>query len=170
MRDPQPVEVEALIERRRRLGQDLFDEMWDGVLHMNPAPAFWRAVLESQLTRLLGPLADAGGLTITGLFNVGESANDYRVPDLGLHRAGASGVWLPTAALVVEIISPDDESLDKLSFYAKHKVDEVLIVDPEKRTVDWLALAGDTYRPVERSALIELGPGELAQLIDWPQS
>lgn len=26
-----------------------------------------------------------------------------RVPDGGLHRPGASGTWLPTAALVVEI-------------------------------------------------------------------
>jgi hypothetical protein len=39
VRDPQPVEFEALLERRRRLGQDLYDEVWNGVLHMNPAPA-----------------------------------------------------------------------------------------------------------------------------------
>jgi hypothetical protein len=168
VRDPQPVEVEALIERRRRLAQDLFDEMWDGVLHMNPAPAFSHAALESQLTRLLGPLADVGGLTITGLFNLGESATDYRVPDLGLHRPGASGTWLPTAALVVEILSPDDETWDKLPFYAAHNVDEVLIVDPEKRIVDWLALRGGEYPASERSGLIELGPAELAERIVWP--
>ena len=39
VRDPQPPELEALLERRRRLGQDLFDEVWEGVLHMNPAPS-----------------------------------------------------------------------------------------------------------------------------------
>ena len=30
--DPPPAEFEALLERRRGLGQDLFDEVWDGVL------------------------------------------------------------------------------------------------------------------------------------------
>jgi Uma2 family endonuclease len=77
-------------------------------------------------------------------------------------------VCLPTAALVVEIVSPGDETWDKLPFYAKHQVDEILIVDPGKRTVDWLALADGEYRPVERSALIELGSGELAERIEWP--
>jgi len=33
------VEVASLIERRRKLGQDLFDEVWEGVLHINPVPS-----------------------------------------------------------------------------------------------------------------------------------
>jgi hypothetical protein len=36
--DPRPRELVELIARRRRLGQDLFNELWQGVLHMNPAP------------------------------------------------------------------------------------------------------------------------------------
>ncbi len=36
--DPAPAEIDALLERRRRLGLDHHDEMWEGVLHMNPAP------------------------------------------------------------------------------------------------------------------------------------
>ncbi len=43
-----------------------------------------------------------------------------------------------------------------------------MIVDPEKRSVDWRGLTGGEYRPIERSGLIDLGPGELAELIDWP--
>jgi hypothetical protein len=69
---------------------------------------------------------------------------------------------------VVEIISPDDESWQKLPFFAAHDVDEVLLVDPAERTVTWLALRGGAYEPVERSALIVLGPSELAAAIDWP--
>jgi Uma2 family endonuclease len=90
------------------------------------------------------------------------------VPDGGLHRARRWGVWEHTAPLVVEIVSPGDETWQKLPFYAAHHVDEVLIVDPAERAVHWLALAGDEYRPVERSGLIDLGPRELAQRIDWP--
>ena len=72
------------------------------------------------------------------------------------------------AALVVEIVSPDDESWQKLPFYAAHGVDEVLILDPEERSVHWLALSDGEYREAERSGLIELGPAELAERIDWP--
>jgi Uma2 family endonuclease len=77
-------------------------------------------------------------------------------------------VWLPTAALVVEIVSPGAETWEKLPFYAEHRVEEVLIVDPEKRTVDWLSLSGEGYEPVQTSGLIELEPAELARRIDWP--
>lgn len=39
VRDPQPKEFEALLERRRQLGQDRYDEVWDGVYVMNPPRA-----------------------------------------------------------------------------------------------------------------------------------
>ena len=55
----------------------------------------------------------------------------------------------------------------KLGFYAAHHVDELLIVDPAKRKVDWLALGGDTYRPTTRSALIDLTAADLAARLTW---
>ncbi|HVF77831.1 MAG TPA: hypothetical protein VNA28_05995 [Solirubrobacteraceae bacterium] len=48
------------------------------------------------------------------------------------------------------------------------RVDEVLIVDPPQRTVTWLGLRAGEYEPVARSGLIELGPVELAEQLDWP--
>ncbi len=89
-------------------------------------------------------------------------------PRSAYHRPGASGVWHSTAALVIEIVSPGDQSWAKLPFYAEHGVDEVLIVDPARRTVSWLALEEGEYRPVERSGLIELGPTTLAEQLNWP--
>lgn len=103
-----------------------------------------------------------------GEFNLGESEHDFRIPDGGLHRPGAAGVWLHTAALVVEIISPDDESWQKLGFCAEHHVEEVLFVDPAERTVTWLALHDGEYEPIRQSGLIALGPAEVAEQIDWP--
>jgi len=136
---------------------------------MIPAPSFEHARITQQLAELLGPLAAAAELVAAmGEFNLGDSEHDFRVPDGGLHRPGAAGVWLSTAALVVEIVSPGDETWDKLPFYAAHQVDEILIVDPQQRTVEWLALERGEYRPVERSRLITLGPAELAERIDWP--
>lgn len=169
VRDPQPAEFEALLERRRRLSQDLLDEVWDGVYHMNPAPHSRHSAIQQQLAELLGPPArEAGLVPRLGIFNVGEP-DDYRVPDGGLLRPGPDAVHLPTAALVVEIVSPGDETWDKLRFYAAHEVDELLIVDPQERRVHWLALEPNAdYRPVERSALVALGPVKLAERIDWP--
>ncbi len=168
VRDPQPVEFERLLERRRRLGQDLLDEVWDGVYHMNPAPSGRHADVVQQLAVLLEQSAHEAGLApMVSIFNLGEPGN-YRVPDGGLHREREDRVYYQTAALVVEIVSPDDETWEKLPFYAAHQVDELLIVDPQHRTVQWFALAGEQYQPVKASGLIELGPGELAQRIDWP--
>jgi Uma2 family endonuclease len=164
-----PPELQALIERRRKAGADRLDEVWEGVLHMVPAPSGAHADVAQQLAELLGPLARAAGLFPTmHEFNVGESEHDFRVPDGGVHRERLLGVWHPTAALVVEIVSPGDETWEKLPFYAKHGVDEVLIVDPAEAAVHWLALAGGEYRAVEHSRLIELGPAELAAQLDWP--
>ena len=167
VRDPQPVEFEALLARRRRLGQDLFDEVWEGVLHMNPAPHSQHGRLEWQLAGILAPLAASAGLRALGQFNLGEE-DDYRVPDGALVRPGPDAVYLPTAALVLEIVSPDDETWEKLDFYAARRVGELLIVDPQKRTVDWLALSSGEYKPIERSGLIDCGAAELAERLEWP--
>ena len=166
--DPQPRELAELIGRRRRLGQDLFDEVWEGVLHMNPAPRGAHGAIETQLTMVLGPLARSVGLVLTGQFNVGDSEEDYRVPDLGMHRDFTDRVLYPTAALVAEIVSPGDESYKKLSFYAAHGVEELLIVDPQERAVSWMGLEAGEYKDLKRSRLIALDAAELAQQLDWP--
>jgi Uma2 family endonuclease len=122
------------------------------------------------VAELLGPHArQAGPVPRLSIFNLGE-AHDYRIPDGGLLRERTNRVYAPTAALVVEIVSPDDESWNKLPFYAAHHVDEVLIVDPQQRSTDWLALDTDTgaYHATQHSALINLGPAALAEQIDWP--
>jgi Uma2 family endonuclease len=165
--DPPPAEFEALLERRRRCGADTHDEIWDGVYHVTPAPSMAHSLIARQLAELLGPLARAARLAFSNEFNLGES-DDFRVPDLGLHRDPLPGVRHPTAALVVEVVSPGDETWEKLPFYARHDVDEALIVDPAEREVHWLALQGGEYRPVQRSGLIELGARELSERIDWP--
>jgi Uma2 family endonuclease len=144
------------------------DEVWKGVLHMVPAPDFGHADIESQLHRIIGPLARRAGLRMVGQSNLGEDLDDFRVPDSALHRPGASGTWHASAPLVVEIVSPGDETWEKLPFYAAHRVGEVLIVDPAKRTCDWLILRDGDYRPAERSELIELGAEELRARIEWP--
>jgi Uma2 family endonuclease len=164
-----PPELTALLERRRRAGADRLDEVWEGVHHMVPAPSGEHADIAQQLAVLLDAPARAAGLVPTmHEFNLGESERDFRVPDGGLHRHRPRGAWQASAALVVEIVSPDDETQEKLPFYAEHSVDEILIVDPTDRTVTWLSLRDGRYQPVSQSDLVEFGAAELTEQLDWP--
>jgi Uma2 family endonuclease len=128
---------------------------------MAPVPRDAHADIPQQLAELLAAPARAAGLFPTGAqFNIGRP-DDYRVPDRGLHRTRTWGTYAPSAALVLEIVSPGDETWNKLPFDAARQVDELLIVDPQKRTVDRLELEHGDYQP-------NLGPVRLAERIDWP--
>jgi hypothetical protein len=168
VRDPPPPEFEALLERRRRLGLDRFYEVCDGVRHMNLGPSSRHGDVEWQVAAILRPLAIARGLDALGQFNVG-SADDHRLPNGGIVRPGADTVFLSTAELVLEVVSPGDESWEKFDFSAAHGVREVVIVDPEQRAVHWFGLGdGRRYRRVERSAVVGSGRDELGRQIEWP--
>ncbi|MDL5158692.1 Uma2 family endonuclease [Actinomycetospora termitidis] len=126
---------EVLLDERRRLGLDRKDELWDGVLHMVPPPGDPHQGLSAELFLVLGPLAKARGLVPrmeTGLF---RTRDDYRVPDQLYRRPDAgSSRGAESAELVVEILSPGDETVAKLPWYAELGVREVLVLDPDDRT------------------------------------
>jgi Uma2 family endonuclease len=166
---PPPAEIEALIARRRSLGIDLFDEVWEGSYHMAPAPHPGHGYIETQLAIVLAPLATSAGLIGTGPFNLGER-DDYRVPDRGYHRALPDSVFVPTAAIVVEVVSPDDETFAKFDFYATHGVDELVIADPADRTVRVFCRPADSAGYVESngSGLLGISAAELTTAITWP--
>ncbi|MEA2704095.1 MAG: hypothetical protein QOD63_2040 [Actinomycetota bacterium] len=123
-----------LIQRRQALGLDTFDEVWDGAYHMAPATHPAHGYVDHALAVVLDRYAKAADLVATGPFNLGQP-DDYRVPDHGYHRGLPQGVWVPTAAVVVEVVSPDDESYAKFGFYAAHGVDELIVADPHERSV-----------------------------------
>jgi Uma2 family endonuclease len=168
--DPPPHQLEELLEQRRQMGADRHDEVWEGVYHMVPGPGGPHSFVAHQLAVLLDSPARTAGLHVSQEFNLGLGIDDFRVPDLGLHRGLYSGTWTATAAIVVEILSPADEAWQKLPFYAERGVDELLFVDPGERSVAWLALKDGEYQAIERSAVIDLGASELARQIDWPDA
>jgi hypothetical protein len=92
---------------------------------------------------------------------------DFRVPDWGLHRRFVRAAFLDTAAMVVEILSPDDETYEKFPFYAAHGVDEMLVVEPEGRRVRVFALAGEGYEETDRSGLLGVDGATLEAAIRW---
>lgn len=162
-----PAALTAWLDRRRALGQDVFDEVWEGAYHV--APAAWAAHgdLDDQLAALLRPLARSAGLWPSGPLNLGRPEN-YRVPDRAYLRTRAQAVFVPTAAVVVEVVSPRDDTYDKFSFYNSIGVDEVLVVDPDRRSLAWYARRDSQFERVGRSVLLGIDEAPLAAAIDWP--
>lgn len=163
-----PPEVEALLERRRALGQDRFDEVWEGVYHMTPGPSGRHAYLDAQLAIVLAPLAEAAGLVGTTAFTLGLHEKDYRVPDGGYHRSIPEGTWVPTAAVVVEIVSPGDETFDKFPFYAAHDVDEIIVADPDARTIRIFGRGVTGYAETGASRVLGVDSGTITSSVNWP--
>ena len=73
------------------------------------------------------------------------------------------------AAVVVEIVSPDDETFEKLPFYAAHGVEEVLVVEPEERKVRVLGLGDGNYEKRATSAVLGVSGAEVARALHWPE-
>lgn len=164
--DP-PAELQRLLASRRATGADLYDEVWEGEYHMAPAPRSSHGRVDDEMAAVLRPWAKRAGLFATGPFNLGTS-DDYRVPDRALRRDERADAFIPTAALVVEIVSPDDETWDKLDFYAGRGVDELVIADPADQTVAWMRLVDGRYEPTERSAVLDVDVADVVAEIDWP--
>ena len=138
---PLPAELEEYLAKRARLGLDRRDEVWEGEYHMSPAPNRRHADLDAQLGELLGPRARAVGLRPYGNLNIGEKEN-YRIPDRSfIDPSVERDIYLPTATVVVEILSQDDDTCKKFPFYATRAVAEILVVDPAERTVQWFVRA-----------------------------
>jgi Uma2 family endonuclease len=164
--DPPPP-VEDWLARRRALGQDRFDEVWEGEYHVAPAPSGRHGQADDEIGGVLRPLAKRAGLRGATTCNIG-GPGDFRVPDRAYFATGGLDVWNPTAAIVAEILSPGDESRLKFGFYFRAGIEEVLIVDPDARTVEWFVRGPDAFLPADRSTLLGITAIELAAAIDWP--
>ena len=165
IRGPRP-EVEAFLERRRLLGQDRLDEVWEGVYVVAPDPTSDHSEIAGLLWAVLRAHAQEHGLRAVATFNLGAKG-DFRVPDAGLLPRSERGVWISTALLVVEVLSPDDATFDKIGFYAAKGVRELLVADPDAHTVRVLDLqAGGA--DVDASAVLGWTRAQLEAAVDWP--
>ena len=169
LNEPLPPEIHDLLARRRALGQDHFDEVWNGEYHMSPAPHGRHGLAEMEINAILRPHALDAGLHPIGQFNIGHSDN-YRVPDGGYLRTPSVQVFFGTAAILVEILSPGDETFEKFDHYAEHGVEEIIVVDPATKTVRCFDRRTDGMDFVEcaRSTLLAVAMTDVEQQMRWP--
>jgi len=143
------------LDERHRLDLDRKDEMWEGVLHMVPPGSSGHNELGADIMSLLRPLAAERGLrrfVEPGVFDPTiPSMTSYRVADLGfarpehVTRRGIEG----RAVLLVEILSPRDESYEKLPFYRRVGVEELLYIDPATNVFEVRRPVGDGWLVVD---------------------
>ncbi len=163
--DPPEVLI-SLISERQRLGLDTHDEVWQGDYHMAPAANFQHGRVGAELVGLFQAPARVAGLTVSLEFNVGDPQN-FRVPDLGVHRGQPSGVWIDSAAIVVEVRSPDDETYDKFDFYFERGIEEVLVTDLATKVVTWFVRGDSAFVHNDRSEILGLTTADVAAALDW---
>ena len=149
---------QAELARRKLTGIDRWDEMWEGVLHMSPAPSDEHQRILTELAAFLLPLMKRSerGLLRVGInvFRQGAGEEDYRIPDLTFVAAERKAILAEDGMrgggpdAVIEIRSPGDESYEKLSFFADLGVREVLVIDRDTKKPEVFRLVGRQYQAV----------------------
>ncbi len=142
------------LARRKRLGLDHWDEMWEGVLHMSPAPANEHQRIQLELGSFLLILLrrTKRGTIFLGV-NIFGTEHDYRIPDLSFVATGRESVIAPDGIrggpdAVVEIRSPEDETYEKFPFFAALGVREAIVIDRDTKKPEVYRLAGPQYLAV----------------------
>ena len=185
----------TLQSERAASGADRYDEVWEGIYMMNPMPNLEHQDIVNGFAAIFQDVIRWPGL---GMVMPGANVSDrevgweknYRVPDVAVClRAGAAkncgSHWLGGPDFVVEVVSPSDQTREKLDFYASVGVRELLIVDREPWRLEMLSLKQGKLAPTAACELrhpapvtsavlslsFTLGPGEdrpaiLVQTID----
>ncbi len=162
-------EVEELLARRRDRGLDGRDEVWEGVYHVVPHANAAHSRIQVQLVTVLTARLDPEKLFVTVEFNLGEP-DDYRVPDLGVHESDVSGLYVSTAVAVFEVLSPDDKTFQKFDFYHRHGVQEMVVVDPQRRQVRVWQRGTSHFVEGHDLKFANISCHDLEILLRWPQS
>jgi Uma2 family endonuclease len=130
---------ESLRAQRHAWGADHFDEVWEGVYIMSPQPNVEHQRMIRRLVVVLSEVVCGanGGDVFPGV-NLSDRAegweDNYRAPDLAVFLPGNlaeefEAHYRGPADFLVEIVSPHDNSREKIPFYGLLGVREVLIID-----------------------------------------
>lgn len=153
----------CLISRRRRLGQDKFDEIWNGVYVMSPlsndehqdvAGLLYALFLEViQFTRKGSARPGA---------NISDRRSDwrknFRCPDVAVFLNDTTAInrgshWQGGPDFAVEVISPGERVDQKFEFYAAVNTRELLVVNREPWSLELFRLAEGELNLVDRSTV-----------------
>jgi Uma2 family endonuclease len=150
-----PLVPPEILEWRKRTGADRWDEMWNGVLHLMPAPSNEHQDLEGSLeTYLRVHWARPNRVKVYHNANLAPPdgwPDDYRIPDLLLltpaqFALNRSEYFEGAVDAVVEIYSPGDETYEKLPFYEELGVPEAWVIHRDSKVTEIHLLKKRRYR------------------------
>jgi Uma2 family endonuclease len=152
-----------LIAERKRQGIDLHDEVWEGMYVMPSMPNNAHQRLVGDLDAIFREVVKKAGL---GESYPGANVSDrrkgwehnYRIPDVLVVLENSRAVDCDThfcggPDFLVEIASPGDDTEEKVPFYGKIGVRELLIIHRDKRTARLLRLEEGELVLVKPSSL-----------------
>ena len=129
-------DLKAIIRRRRRMGGDRYDEVWNGVYVMAPLANIEHQELSGSLT--IAVYLALGGSELIRIFpgvNVSDQPEkwrtNFRCPDVAVYFLGTpprnrETHWLGGPDFAVEILSRNDRSRKKFTFYVSVGVRELM--------------------------------------------
>ena len=134
-------DLKRMIRRRRRLGLDRYDEVWEGVYVMAPLAnnehQFFATRISSVILTALDFRNDIICLAGANISDRPERwTKNFRCPDVAVFLPGNPAEdrathWLGGPDFAVEVVSRGDRSRKKLDFYSKVGVRELLLVERE---------------------------------------
>ena len=143
-----------VLQWRKQTGAEMWDEMWEGVLHIPPSPnrehQNFLADMEAWLRAIWARPRGGRVYHDVNVAPIGGWPHDYRIPDLVLltgdrFHIDRNEYFEGAPTVVVEICSPGDESYEKLPFYARLGVPEAWLVDRDTRAATLLVLRSGQY-------------------------
>jgi Uma2 family endonuclease len=136
--------------QRAAWGGDRFDEVWEGVYMMSPlADNEHQQIASALASAIRNSLGWNTSFQIFAGVNVSDRDKDwehnYRCPDIAVYSKDTPAKdcgthWCGGPDFAVEIMSPNDRSREKLEFYARVGVQELMLVDRSTWTLEFYRL------------------------------
>ncbi|MGQ9574246.1 MAG: Uma2 family endonuclease [Thermoguttaceae bacterium] len=156
-----PVWENRLRLEREKSGADRYDELWEGVYMMAAMPDVEHQQIVTRVCSILEQTVGQPGLgeVLAGV-NLSEDdidwLSDYRVPDVAVSLRGGKAKsrgthWTGAVDFLVEVTSPGDRTEEKIPFYSRIGVIELLIVDRASWTLQLYRHAEDRLQKVAES-------------------
>ncbi len=147
---------EQIRAQRAESGADRFDEVWDGTNYILPLRDVQHQRIVSDIASITCELID---WTWLGAVYAGACVSDretgweenYRFPDLVVVLNGSRAKNCAThfcggPDFLAEVVTPHDHTREKLPFYGRIGVRELLIVDREPWCLDLYQLHGEALK------------------------
>ncbi len=154
---------EELKAQRQAWGADHHDEVWEGVYFMPPMANDDHQDLVLEFASVLRAVVSKPGLgKVRPGINLAASAegweDDYRVPDVVAFLADTAAenhnaFWTGAADFIVEITSPRDRTYEKIPFYSRIGVQELLILNRQSWALELYRHQGGSLQKVGESTV-----------------